>query len=537
MASRKRARQDTFDYVIVGAGGAGAVLAARLSEDPTTSVLLVERGGKGFNPLLYIPKGFFFTLQSDKLTTTYTSQPFPSGDTELWQRGRVLGGSTAVNGMMYVRGQRSDYDALAAAGNPGWGWDRVLPAFRALEDHSLGASATRGSGGPVGVTVPTETDDETVQLFLESAQKAGWRYVDDINAQDEQQVGFTPSTIKDGIRQSTANTFLWAARHRKNLTVATDTTVGRLRFDGNRAVGVTARHRDQLVEYTARKEVIVSAGAIETPMLLERSGIGRGDVLSNAGVALRVESPNVGERVIEQHGVGVQVRFKRPIGRTLALSSKVKQMTQGARYLLTRRGPVGTAGYDLMAHIKSAPELDRPDIQVVATPFGLDFSTGLNPSKEPGMYLLGYQIRPNTHSSVHISDAEAGSAPTIHANYFEDHEDRRVTGSIVDRLRDVLAQEPLAGEIAFEEFPGSAVQTPEQAVRFAHSPGSTIYHAVGSAAMGPNDDDVVTSDLRVRGVEGLRVADISVLPTQVSGNTAAPAMAIGWLAADLIRSS
>jgi choline dehydrogenase-like flavoprotein len=529
--------QRTFDYVIVGAGGAGAVLATRLSEDPRTSVLLVERGGRGYNPMLYIPKGFFFTLQSDKLTTTYAAEPSAAGFAEPWQRGRVLGGSTAVNGMMYVRGQQADYDALAAAGNREWGWDRVLPAFHALEDHSLGASAMRGAGGPVGVTVPTETDDETVELFLESAQKAGWGFVEDVNAQDEQQVGFTPSTIKNGIRQSTANTFLWAARHRKNLTITTGTTVGQLRFDGGRVVGVTARRGNRVLEFTARKEVIVSAGAIETPMLLERSGIGRGDVLRNAGVALKVESPNVGERVIEQHGVGLQVRFKRPIGHTLALSSKAKQLTQGARYLLTRTGPVGTAGYDLMAHIKSSPELDRPDIQVVGTPFGLDFSDGLNPSKDPGMYLLGYQIRPNTHSSIHINDAEVGSAPTIHANYFEHEEDRRVTGAIADRLREVTAQEPLAGEIAFEEFPGSEVQTPEQVLRYAHSPGVTIYHAVGSAAMGPNDDDVVSPDLRVRGVDGLRVADISVLPAQVSGNTAAPAMAIGWLAADLIRNA
>ena len=171
-----------------------------------------------------------------------------------------------MNGMMYVRGQQADYDALAAAvGGHQWGWDSVLPAFRALEDHSLGASAVRGVGGPVGVTVPTATDDETVQLFLESAQKAGWGFVEDVNAQDEQQVGFTPSTIRNGIRQSTANTFLWAARHRKNLTIATGTTVGRLRFDGKRVVGVTARRGNRLVDYTARKEVVVSAGAIETP--------------------------------------------------------------------------------------------------------------------------------------------------------------------------------------------------------------------------------------------------------------------------------
>jgi choline dehydrogenase len=525
-----------FDYVIVGAGAAGCVLASRLSEDPGSQVLLVEYGGRAANPLLYVPEGFYFTLRGDRYAYHYPTRPVgPGGQVEAWLRGKVLGGSTAVNGMMWTRGAAADWDGLAARGNPAFGWEPVLAAYRAMEDHSLGASDMRGAGGPLGVSV-TENDDELVQAVLASAQDMGWEHVADTNAHDGERVGFTPSTIRHGVRTSAYSAFVRPVRGRRNLTVATRTRAGYLLFDGDRVAGVRAMTGGRTADYRARKEVILSAGTVETPLLLERSGIGHPGVLRRAGVDVRVESPNVGERVIEQRGVSMQVRVKGNLGPTQHFNTVPGQAWQGVRYLVTRGGPIATGGHDLVCQFKSSPGLDRPDIQGVFAPvaLGAGGTASLKLARHSGVNFLGYQIRPATAGSVHLSGPLPGNPPVITARFLDDAADRQATAPVLGVARQLFGKGPLAGLVAGEDFPGPAVSSPGEVVRYALDTGAGIYHAVGASAMGPDAGDVVDPRLRVRGVTGLRVADASVLPVQVAGNTQAPAMAVAWIAAGLI---
>jgi len=526
-----------FDYIVVGAGAAGCVVAGRLAAaGHRPSVLLIEYGGRGRNPLLYIPKGFYYTLRGDRYLYRYQTRPVtPDGDPEVWLRGRVLGGSAAINGMMWTRGAAADWDGLAARGNPGWGWADVLPAYRAMEDHSLGPSDLRGAGGPLGVSV-TDTGDPVTEAILAAAVGRGWKHVEDVNASDAERIGFTPSTIRNGRRTNSYTAYVRPARTSAtgNLTVATRTRVGLLLFDGRRVIGVRIRDtRGNRHDVSARNEVIVCAGTVETPLLLERSGIGRGDVLRAIGVETRVESPNVGERVIEQRGVALQVTLKDDNGAARRLSGLPGQAGEGLRYLLTGKGLLATAGYDLVCQFRSDPARERPDVQGLFVPMALDTaSKDMKLARHAGILFMAYPIRPRTRGSVHASGPGPDDAPVIDARFLEAEADRAAAAPLLAIARDVLATGPVAALIAGEEFPGPGVATAEQTVEYSRQTGTGLYHAVGSAAMGP-DDDVVDARLRVRGTEGLRIADASVLPVQVAGNTAAPAMLVGYRAADL----
>jgi choline dehydrogenase len=291
----------------------------------------------------------------------------------------------------------------------------------------------------------------------------------------------------------------------------------------------------RVVDYRARKEVILSAGTVETPLLLERSGIGRPDVLRGAGVDVRVDSPNVGERVIEQRAVSIQVRVKGNAGPTQRLNTLPKQAWEGLKYLVTRSGPIATSGFDLVCQFKSSPELDRPDIQGLFVPMALDpGSPDLKLAKHSGVMFTGYQMRPTTTSSVHLGGPQPEDRPVINARFLSHDADRHATAPVLGVAREVFAKGPLADYVTGEDFPGPGVSSPADVVRYALDTGSGVYHAVGACAMGPQADDVVDPELRVRGVTGLRVVDASVLPVQVAGNTQAPAMAVAWIAADLI---
>ena len=487
-----------------------------------------------------MPKGFYYTLRGDRYLYRYVTQPVGREHaSEVWLRGRVVGGSAAVNGMMWMRGAAADWDGLAARGNPGWSWADALPAYRAIEDHNLGPSDTRGVGGPLGVSV-TDTKDEVTRAVLESAGRYGWQHVADANASDTERIGFTPSTIKAGRRTTSYDAYVRPAlaRGRSRLTVATRTRAVRLAVDGQHVTGVTTVDASGTLSVArARREVIVCAGTVETPLLLERSGIGRPDVLESRGIGLVAESPNVGERVIEQRGVALQVRLNRPSAATSRLASQVGRAREAVSWLTTGTGLLSTGGYDLVCQFKSEPAQPRPDIQGVIVPMALDTaSADMKLARHPGILFMAYPMRPQTASSVHLTGGDPSAPPLIEARFLQMAADRAAAAPILKIARGLLGLDPVASLIESEEFPGPSVATGPQTVDYSLEAGTGLYHAVGSAAMGPAADDVVDAGLRVRGVTGLRVADASVLPVQVAGNTAAPAMLVGYRAADLILS-
>ncbi len=529
-----------FDYIICGAGAAGCVLANRLTEDSRYRVLLIEAGPSDETWLVDMPRGFAKLLLNEQRARFFKTGPDngvkPNG--ELWARGRMLGGSSSINGMLYFHGHPADYEDWAALGNRGWGWDQIGPIFRKMENHAAGPGVDRGIGGPVNVTVNPEKS-RLIDSLIEAGRQLGLPVVDDLNEPRDEAVGYTVYNIGKGRRSGASQAFLQPARRRSNLTVITGSLVQRVLFEGRRAVGVECGVNGNAARYYTAGDVILSCGALQTPQILELSGIGAAERLRDLDIPVLQDSPGVGENLREHCLIVMQRRLLKDWSANRQFSGW-RLSAQLARYVLTRRGPMSVPGFDMSAFVRSDPASPRPDTHLIASPTSMDlrswdgWTKGPTLETLPGMQLMGYVSNPKSQGSVHIQSPDPARAPSIRANYLTDPEDRRLSLLMFRLMRRYLEQPALEGIVGEETIPGPLTETDDQILTAFNQYAGPGYHACGTARMGVDPMAVVDQRLRVRGVEGLRVVDISIFPTQTSANTNAPAMATAWRGADLI---
>ncbi len=527
------AEPDVFDYVIVGSGSAGGVIANRLSASGRHRVLLLEAGGRDRNPWIHVPAGFARLFSDSRTNWADLSAPEPElgGRQIYFPFGKVLGGSSSINGMLYVRGQREDYDYWREMGNTGWGYDDVLPYFRKAEDQQHGESEFHGAGGPIKVHDQFGRH-ELIDAFVAAAGQRGVPANPDFNGRESEGAGYYQLTTDGWRRYSTAVGYLRPARRRANLEILVDAHAHRVRLEGRRAVGVDLVQAGHPRQVRVRREVIVCAGVFNSPHLLQLSGIGPAERLRSAGIAVTHDLPGVGEALEDHFVVSSTFECTHPVTVNDALRTSSGRLRILADYALRRSGLMTIGASYAGGFFRSRPEANRPDVQCYVSMFSSqDFKA---PDPFPGLTVGVLQSRPTSRGSVRTLQPDPNVRPEIRMNYLTTPEDRSTTVAALRLAQEIMSAPALEGHIKGRVRPGPAVAGDDDLLQWARETGTSALHGSGSCRMGQDSLAVVDARLRVRGVEGLRVADGSVMPAIVSGNANAPIIMIGEKASDMI---